>query len=144
MRKGVSPLIATVLLIAFAVALGAVVMNWGRTYLSEAGGACGNIEFEVQSMGQGKGACYDDKLHVFVQNNGDKKLAGFRVNVLSRSDDILNKFVEEEMYPSDVKKVTFGYGDNIPRTLKITPYIGDEEVCTDKQKVVEDLPECEG
>ena len=35
MKKGVSPLIATVLLIAFAVALGAVVMNWGRTYVQD-------------------------------------------------------------------------------------------------------------
>jgi len=34
-KKGVSPLIATVLLIAFAVALGAIVMNWGRTYIDE-------------------------------------------------------------------------------------------------------------
>jgi len=32
-KKAVSPLIATVLLIAFAVALGAVVMNWGRSYV---------------------------------------------------------------------------------------------------------------
>jgi flagellin-like protein len=31
-KKGVSPLIATVLLIAFAVALGAVVMNWGKSF----------------------------------------------------------------------------------------------------------------
>ncbi|MBI2142024.1 hypothetical protein HYU15_00865 [Candidatus Woesearchaeota archaeon] len=34
-RKAVSPLIATVLLIAFAVALGAVVMNWGRSYTEQ-------------------------------------------------------------------------------------------------------------
>jgi flagellin-like protein len=34
-KRGVSPLIATVLLIAFAVALGAVVMNWGRTYVTQ-------------------------------------------------------------------------------------------------------------
>ena len=34
-KKGVSPLIATVLLIAFAVALGAVVMNWGRGYIEQ-------------------------------------------------------------------------------------------------------------
>ncbi len=31
-KRGLSPLIATILLIAFAVALGAVVMNIGRTY----------------------------------------------------------------------------------------------------------------
>ena len=34
-KKGVSPLIATVLLIAFAVALGAVVMNWGSTFTKQ-------------------------------------------------------------------------------------------------------------
>ena len=34
-KKAVSPLIATVLLIAFAVALGAVVMNWGRGYVED-------------------------------------------------------------------------------------------------------------
>jgi flagellin-like protein len=32
-KKAVSPLIATVLLIAFAVALGAIVMNWGSGYV---------------------------------------------------------------------------------------------------------------
>ena len=32
-KRGVSPLIATVLLIAFTVALGAVVMNWGRGFV---------------------------------------------------------------------------------------------------------------
>lgn len=32
-KRGISPLIATVLLIAFAVALGAVVMSWGRGYI---------------------------------------------------------------------------------------------------------------
>ena len=34
-KKGVSPLIATVLLIAFAVALGAVVMNWGQSFTKQ-------------------------------------------------------------------------------------------------------------
>ena len=29
-KKGISPLMATLLLIGFAVALGAIVMNWGR------------------------------------------------------------------------------------------------------------------
>ncbi|MDD3263920.1 MAG: hypothetical protein PHT94_03415, partial [Candidatus Nanoarchaeia archaeon] len=32
-KKSVSPLIATVLLIAFTVAIGSVVMNWGTTYI---------------------------------------------------------------------------------------------------------------
>ena len=34
-KRALSPLIATVMLIAFAVALGAVVMNWGKGYIEE-------------------------------------------------------------------------------------------------------------
>ncbi len=34
-KKGVSPLIATVLLIGFAIALAAVVMNWGLGFMQE-------------------------------------------------------------------------------------------------------------
>ena len=34
-KRGVSPLIATVLLIAFAVALGAVVMNWASNFVKQ-------------------------------------------------------------------------------------------------------------
>ncbi|RME52719.1 hypothetical protein D6783_03985 [Candidatus Woesearchaeota archaeon] len=38
-RRGMSPLIATVLLIAFAVALGAMIMNWEPA----GGGGCANV-----------------------------------------------------------------------------------------------------
>ncbi|MBS3109902.1 hypothetical protein J4227_05220 [Candidatus Woesearchaeota archaeon] len=34
-RRGVSPLIATVVLIGFAVSLGAVIMSWGKTIFEE-------------------------------------------------------------------------------------------------------------
>ena len=34
-KRAISPLVATVMLIAFAVALGAVVMNWGKGYIEE-------------------------------------------------------------------------------------------------------------
>ena len=55
-KKGVSPLIATILLIAFAVALGAVVMSWGKNV--ESSGAdlllstekCANVNLKVENV----------------------------------------------------------------------------------------------
>ena len=47
-RKGMSPLIATVLLMAFAVALGALIMNW--TIDSVASGECENIQVQVNRL----------------------------------------------------------------------------------------------
>ncbi len=34
-KRGISPIVATVLLIAFAVALGAMIMNWSRSLVEE-------------------------------------------------------------------------------------------------------------
>ncbi len=53
-KKAVSPLIATILLIAFAVALGAVVMSWGMNVkpLIEKPGIekCSDVSLEVQKI----------------------------------------------------------------------------------------------
>ncbi len=53
-KKGVSPLIATILLIAFAVALGAVVMSWGRNveFLNEEPSIekCANVNLKVEEV----------------------------------------------------------------------------------------------
>ena len=35
-KKGLSPLMATLLLVIFAIALGSVVMSWGKEYVEEA------------------------------------------------------------------------------------------------------------
>ena len=50
-KKGVSPLIATILLIAFAVALGSVVMNWGLSLnLGKSEDACRNVEIKIRNI----------------------------------------------------------------------------------------------
>ena len=50
-KKGVSPLIATILLIAFAVALGSVVMNWSLNLGSDKSkDDCRNVEIKIRSV----------------------------------------------------------------------------------------------
>jgi len=54
-KKGVSPLIATILLIAFAVALGAVVMNWGKSVESPSAEListekCAKVNLKVETI----------------------------------------------------------------------------------------------
>ena len=46
-KKGMSPLIATILLMAFAVALGAVIMNWSTGNISEGGPDCSEIKVQI-------------------------------------------------------------------------------------------------
>ena len=57
-KRGVSPLIATVLLISFAVALGAVVLNWGRNLdISKPGDKCTGITIKIRTINNAQ-VCY--------------------------------------------------------------------------------------
>lgn len=66
-KKGVSPLIATVLLIAFAVSLGAVVMNWGRGYVE-------STTEQVETQAAEKISCSMDTSLGIVQVGNKQKL----------------------------------------------------------------------
>ncbi len=68
-RKGISPLIATVLLIAFAVALGAMIMNWSSNLLSESRieGECGKAKLSLV----GKFCFKDNHINLEVLNSGE-------------------------------------------------------------------------
>jgi len=100
-KKGLSPLIATILLIAFAIALGAVVMSWGRGYVSEEGQApqerpqlspagCSSAAISWK-YGIGEKPCYDTddfKFAAFI-DNGQKELAGIKV-VIYGNNGVVN------------------------------------------------------
>lgn len=65
-RKGMSPLIATVLLIAFAVALGAMIMNWSSSLGENSGPDCSGVKMTLVSP-----ICYAQNIiRLNVQNSG--------------------------------------------------------------------------
>jgi len=82
-RKGISPLIATVLLIGFTVALAAVLMTWGLDYVkksTEQVGSkteeylkCSDLAFEITNVD-----CAGD---IIVQNNANIDIAGMTLRV---------------------------------------------------------------
>ncbi len=66
-KKAMSPLIATVLLIAFAVALGAMIMNWAPT-IGETGPDCSGIIMILNPY-----LCYaENMIKISVKNTGDR------------------------------------------------------------------------
>ncbi len=99
-KKGVSPLIATVLLIAFAVALGAIVMSWGKSYITQTQTDVqnkGNLQMtcsedvgiNILSIAGSFDACYTDSnsthgtVKFTLKNSGSKALAGLKVQVIT-------------------------------------------------------------
>jgi flagellin-like protein len=97
-KKAVSPLIATVLLIAFAVALGAVVMNWGRSYVEDTAKfakekstteiKCStDVRMDFLKVKDEKRICYSNStdpkyLEFFIENRGTSDIYGLQVNII--------------------------------------------------------------
>ena len=86
-KKGVSPLIATVLLMAFAVALGAVIMNWGRNIeLSQSEDKCTGVGMQVRET-KDYAVCYAGSgnkisLNFIIDNIGKQDLYGLSIWVV--------------------------------------------------------------
>ena len=95
-KRGISPLIATVLLIAFAVALGAIVMNWGRSYVEETARqsaitsdtkvTCAQqVRLDVVQVNRVPRICYNEdagNIEITLQNRGEVDILGMLFNVL--------------------------------------------------------------
>ena len=129
-KHAVSPLIATVLLIAFAVALGAVVMNWGRTQITgntPTEGLCNNVNFGVEKINDKPNVCYSpNNILVFVHNDGNQVINKLKVIVLSGlGKEPYNKDVEIEIQPFETKKLTINIPKNYGQIEKIRmiPYV---------------------
>ncbi|MEM3483967.1 MAG: archaellin/type IV pilin N-terminal domain-containing protein, partial [Candidatus Woesearchaeota archaeon] len=99
-RRGVSPLIATVLLIAFAVALGAVVMNWSRSFTGEqientnriagTSSACEfNVRMQLAEIGGIERICYSNESKsgkFIIKNIGNTEIEGVQVQVIGKGN----------------------------------------------------------
>ena len=85
-KKGVSPLIATVLLIAFAVALGSVVMNWGLSLNKEGGPACASVRFQTRDISSSQvcfgGSSQNGYINFILDNTGGSDINGIAVAII--------------------------------------------------------------
>jgi len=85
-KRGVSPLIATVLLISFAVALATVVLNWGKNFeIIGEEDKCSGVSltvrptnYEVCSGGSGK----DSYINFIIDNTGSSDISGLRIFIV--------------------------------------------------------------
>lgn len=120
-KKGISPLIATVLIIGFTIVLAAVVMNWGGAFvrnlteeqskLTQTAVGCMQIKFDIGN------ATYDstylagtDKVILLkVTSNVEKSIASFIAVVehLDGNTDSLNSVTDLKKYIATPSGTTF-------------------------------------
>lgn len=165
-RKAVSPLIATVLLIAFAVALGAVVMNWGRGYVDETTKFASEksakeircsmdinlkfIEFDdVQQicLNNGTGTPDISSINFTLQNSGTVEIEGVKIQAIGNSS-IVDQDINRSLPIAGILKDYINYsesGNGSLKQIRVTPMIkveGSKMLCAQNVLVKEDVGYC--
>lgn len=148
-KKAVSPLIATVLLIAFAVSLGAVVMNWTSGAIQESSpdehfDVCENVKISVLMKNSEKSICLDREKSQIVLDieNGPVSVDGLRLSYLAKDSNFVD--YTKRIEAGILSHVALGYDVGLYGELsnvKIVPLIG-ETLCTDGGESFSSISDC--
>jgi hypothetical protein len=149
-KRGMSPLLLTIILIAFAVALGAMIMSWGADNASAQSGSCQNSNLAVQKAFDKDLICFNEatsKLKIVVKNTGKQKIEGlvFRnINpaTLSPRDTPLPS---SSLDPGKLYEIEIPYQQTSKTHIEIIPIILIDKTptnCDDKAIVREQILAC--
>ena len=122
-KKGISPLISTIVLISFAIALGLVVMSWGKTYAAEETKTCEDIRIAVLDI-EGTELCYGNgQLAYAIENRGKTSIDRLKIFVIT-SEGIDKLEQEGNIDIADISRLKTNYNTNARISkIKITPEI---------------------
>jgi flagellin-like protein len=169
-KRAVSPLIATVLLIAFAVALGAVVMNWGRGYVEDTANiarersdtevkCASDVDVSVVEIDNTAQVCYNTTLvggnhtlYFIVENKKSTTIDKIQARLIgdkTRVPLIIDLGDNSNLSTNQAKFMNISYdGVNTygtPQQLKLTPYIkvgGQGVSCPASGEVATSIKSC--
>src|SRR3989338_3985396 len=155
-KKGVSPLIATVLLIAFAVALGSVVMNWGLNLdLAKASDVCAGIEIKIRNVGSSE-ACFggigsNGYINFIIYNLGSSDINGIAIWMIGEKGtklfDLDNiQIKKDSLYEKDDKEVSYDFSTyGSIKQVQFIPKIRQDqstEICPKNAIVAKSINQC--
>lgn len=156
-KKGVSPLIATILLIAFAVALGSVVMNWGLNLnLGKSTDKCLNVAIKMRDISSAE-ACYggvgqNGYINFILDNVGSTDISGLAILIVGSKgktklfdlDNILIK--KGSLFDKKDKEVSYDFSQfGAVNQVQFIPKVKTEqstEICSRNSVTAEKIGVC--
>ncbi len=158
-RRGLTPLVATILLVAFSVGLGALVMSWGEEYIEEKAefvqgtaevkSGCDVAKISVIKIGGASQACFGpDTIQLWLDNGPDIDLYNIHARIAGANGiDVKEEILTEPLLKSNAVKVAIPYNRTIGQILqvKLTPKIWTGKTaatCAQNSINVERLPPC--
>lgn len=150
-KRGISPIISTVLLICMVVLLAVIILAWSGAFsrgllkhaeeTSEKMSAC-----ETGTNIAIKYACTkDDKITLMIESLGSKQVKGLIIRILGSSGGY-QEDIETEMNVADLKRFDIDRKDsNAVKSIEVLPKVevlGKQEICGVKDKEL-NIVECQ-
>ena len=150
-RQGIAPIIATLLLISFAVAIGVVIMNFGRAQVQLESKCATDIGLKFSQIGGQAQVCINsekDIIKLSLENGVNIATTGLIVNVIGTERAESFDLSDALMGKAGVYMTDLGYNlaaNGEIRQLKVIPKVtpfDEEVVCQEQSLVAESVPEC--
>ncbi|MBD3361219.1 hypothetical protein GF358_00315 [Candidatus Woesearchaeota archaeon] len=157
-KRAISPLFATILLIAFSVALGAVVMSWGESYIEEkaefakgvqeVSRGCNNVYFTILQVKATPQICRrGDTIEVFLDNGPNANIFNIQAKVVGTDDvSVVENILPKPLPKAGSDKATFAFAPvGGIRQVRLTPVIQsgrDIIYCPQRALKLEGINEC--
>ncbi|MDP6294084.1 MAG: hypothetical protein QGG83_04960, partial [Candidatus Woesearchaeota archaeon] len=151
-KKGITPIVATIILIAFSFLIGTVVMAWGEKYIEDSAdfvegahkmsAGCDAVEVHAYSIDSINQVCdQDGTFQAILENGPDIAVKDVQIKLIgTRNVHTAESTISQDMEPTAVQQVSFSHPDiGRPRQVKFTPKIevnGNVVFCADKNTVV--------
>ncbi|MBR9691501.1 hypothetical protein GOV06_01830 [Candidatus Woesearchaeota archaeon] len=146
-KRGVSPLIATILLLIFAIGLGVILMNWGRAQVEAASKCAVNIGIDVIELNNIPEVCYagsgeEGYIHFIIENGPNIDVKALHIRVIGKKGVYNAEIIETiPMGYSLLKDLPYNFDKfGEIRQIKISPkvilYEGEEPILCPEQAVV--------
>ncbi len=145
MKKAMTPMISTLVLIVFAVALGAVVISWGNSegLVTAAEKGCSMVDISYLDIGGIPQICYDGtNIKTMIKNDGDIGITGVKIITIGDQGIATDEFMVTIEAGDVVEKLfPINYQGNIKKIL-IEPKIINK-LCAKHSIDVENIGICE-
>jgi len=153
-KKGISPLISTVVLLLFAIILGLIVMNWGKGQVEAASKCPADAGLKIVELNNIPEICYagtgeNGYIHFIVENGPRLDIGGIQMTVIG-TKKVYNVNIKKpvKMAHSILRDIPHDFNEfGDIRQVKIYPKISispgeDPVLCTDQAIVLDKIRSC--
>lgn len=144
-KKALSPLVSSVLLLGFAVALGVLIISWGQSVSAQEVKipGCEKAGLSIIDINGIHQVCYsNEKLLFTIENNGQEDVQAVKVSIID--SEITKLEIEKDLKVGDIARLSADYknGQAIKK-VKLTPRLKGNTYCPNDGVEAEQIRMCE-